>query len=342
MNSYLKKLILSLLTVFIISVFSSCQSNKVEKYSLDGMVQGSYYHIVYYATYSQHQDAKKSIDKLFKDIDKSVSLWEESSIINKVNLNLDPLLDTIFIDCLTKSQEISALSSGSLDCTIGGLVEMHGFAVRERQNLSQEIIDSLLQYVGYKNISIENNRLKKKYPQTKIDLNAIAQGYTTDKISELLLSKDIKSFIVDITGEVRASGKKKDDKSWLCAIEQPADSANQERQFDTYVELNNTSIVTSGTYRKYYIDKDGKRKSHTIDPKTGKSVEHTLLSVSVISPSAILADGLATAFMVMGLEEAKEFLKDYPELKVHFIYWEDNDYQTYTTPNLVDELKSFH
>lgn len=336
MNSSLKHLILSLL---IIPLFFSCQSNKIEKHSLDGIIQGSYYHIVYYSTYSQHQDAKKDIAKLFKQIDKSVSLWEEGSIINQINKNLDPVLDTIFIECFTKSQEISALSSGSLDCTVGSLVEKHGFAAKQREKISQKEIDSLLQYVGYKTVSIENKRLKKKYPQTKIDLNAIAQGYTTDKISELLISKDIKNFIVDITGEVRASGKKENNKSWLCAIEQPSDSANQERQYDTYIELNNSSIVTSGSYRKYYVDENGEKKSHTIDPKTGKSVEHTLLSVSVITENAILADGLATSFMVMGLEKAKEFLKDYPDLKAHFIYWENNQYQTYTTANLINSLK---
>ena len=339
MNSSLKHLILSLL---IIPLFFSCQSNKIEKHSLDGIIQGSYYHIVYYATPKQHSEAKKDILQLFKQIDKSVSLWEKGSIINQMNQNLDPVLDTIFIECFTKSQEISALSSGSLDCTIGALVEKHGFAAKKREKLSQKEIDSLLQYVGYQTVSIENKRLKKKYPQTKIDLNAIAQGYTTDKISELLLSKDIKNFIVDITGEVRANGKKENNKSWLCAIEQPSDSSNQERQYNTYVELNNTSIVTSGSYRKYYIDENGEKKSHTIDPKTGKSVEHTLLSVSVISPSAILADGLATSFMVMGLEKAKEFLKHHPELKAHFIYWENNQYKTYTTPNLIKDLKSLN
>ncbi|MCK9163522.1 MAG: FAD:protein FMN transferase [Bacteroidales bacterium] len=339
MNLSLKHLILSLI---IIPFFFSCQSNKVEKYSLDGIIQGSYYHIVYYATYNQDQEAKRAIKQLFKDIDNSVSLWEKGSIINQINQNLNPVLDTTFIECFNKSQEISSLSSGSLDCTIGALVEKYGFAAKARQEVSQEEIDSLLQYVGYKNVIIENKRLKKKYPETKIDLNAIAQGYTTDKISELLISEGIKNFIVDITGEVRASGKKEDNKSWLCAIEQPADSANQERQYNTYIELNNSSIVTSGSYRKYYIDKEGKKKSHTIDPKTGKSVEHTLLSVSVICPSAILADGLATSFMVMGLEKAKEFLKDHPNLKAHFIYWKNNQYQTYTTPNLIKELKSLH
>ena len=339
MNLFLKHLILSLI---IIPLFFSCKNDKVEKHSLDGIIQGSYYHIVYYASPKQHIEAKKEITELFKRIDKSVSLWEKGSIINQINLNLDPVLDSIFIECFTKSQEISALSSGSLDCTVGALVEKHGFAAKKREHLSQKEIDSLLQYVGYQTVSIENKRLKKKYKETKIDLNAIAQGYTTDKISELLLSHNIKNFIVDITGEVRASGKKEGDKSWLCAIEQPADSANQERQYNTYIELNNTSIVTSGSYRKYYIDENGEKKSHTIDPNTGKSVEHTMLSASVITPSAILADGLATSFMVMGLEKAKEFLKTHPELKAHFIYWENNQYKTYTTPNLINDLKSLN
>lgn len=337
MNLYLKPLIVSLL---IIPFIISCQKEKPSEYTLDGMVQGSYYHIVYYATQTQNQTIKQDITNIFSQIDKSVSLWHKESIINQVNDNKNPTLDTIFIECFNKSQEISALTLGNLDCTIGALVEKYGFAAKNREQITQTQIDSLLKYVGYKNLRIENQKLIKKYSQTKIDFNAIAQGYTTDKISEYLLSQNIESFIVDVGGEVRANGKKENGKLWRCAIEQPSDSIDSERKYNTYLELKNNSIVTSGNYRKYYIDESGTRKSHTISPFNGKSVDHSLLSASVVAQDATLADGLATAFMVMGLEKTKEFLIKHPHLKAHLIYWENNQFQTYTTENLKPEIKS--
>lgn len=298
------------------------------------MTQGSYYHIVYLATDKQNETVKEDINRLFSQIDNSLSLWNEKSLINKINNNQNPNLDSLFIDCFNWSQKISQFSGGYLDCTVGLLVEKYGFAKKEKQNISQETIDSLLQFVGYKNVRIENNKILKTYPQTKIDLNAIAQGYTTDKISWLLKSKGINNFIVDVGGEVRASGKKEKGENWLCGIEQPAKDSDSERSYKTYLELQDQSIVTSGSYRKYYTDSLGNRRSHAIDPFTGKSVEHNLLSVSVVDSSATFCDGLATAFLVMGLDKSKEFLSKHPNLKAHFIYFEDNQYKTYTTPNL--------
>ncbi len=276
------------------------------------MTQGSYYHIVYLATDKQNETVKEDINRLFSQIDNSLSLWNEKSLINKINNNQNPNLDSLFIDCFNWSQKISQFSGGYLDCTVGLLVEKYGFAKKEKQNISQETIDSLLQFVGYKNVRIENNKILKTYPQTKIDLNAIAQGYTTDKISWMLKSKGINNFIVDVGGEVRASGKKEKDKNWLCGIEQPAKDSDSERSYKTYLELQDQSIVTSGSYRKYYTDSLGNRRSHAIDPFTGKSVEHNLLSVSVVDSSATFCDGLATAFLVMGLEKSISMVRGFP------------------------------
>ncbi len=337
MNKYLKLTKINNLFFVLIAlstiVFTSCNETP-KKYTLDGMTQGSYYHIVYLATDKQNETVKEDINRLFSQIDNSLSLWNEKSLINKINNNQNPNLDSLFIDCFNWSQKISQFSGGYLDCTVGLLVEKYGFAKKEKQNISQETIDSLLQFVGYKNVRIENNKILKTYPQTKIDLNAIAQGYTTDKISWLLKSKGINNFIVDVGGEVRASGKKEKGENWLCGIEQPAKDSDSERSYKTYLELQDQSIVTSGSYRKYYTDSLGNRRSHAIDPFTGKSVEHNLLSVSVVDSSATFCDGLATAFLVMGLDKSKEFLSKHPNLKAHFIYFEDNQYKTYTTPNL--------
>lgn len=332
MDSFLKNLTISLC---IIPFLFSCQKEKPNQFILDGMVQGSYYHIVYYATQAQNERVKKDIDSIFSKVDNSISLWVEGSLINKINNNIDVEVDSIFIDCYNHSHEVSELTSGAFDCTVGGLVEVYGFAAKNRQKVTDKQVDSLLKYVGYKNIRLENKRLIKKYKQTKLDFNAIAQGYTTDLITNYFLKKGIKNFIVDVGGEVRANGKKENGKLWRCAIEQPSDSLDAERKFNSYIELDNNSVVTSGSYRKYYIDEQGEKKSHTIDPKTGKSVTHSLLSVSVIASNATIADGLATSFMVMGLEKSKEFLRLHTNLKAYFIYSDSKTkYKTYATSNL--------
>ena len=332
MNLFLRKLIISFC---IIPFLFSCQKEKQNQYVLDGMVQGSYYHIVYYSTETENKNISKDIDSIFLIIHNSVSLWAKSSIINKVNNNIDVQLDSIFIDCYNSSKRISELTSGALDCTVGGLVEIYGFSSKNKEKLSDKLIDSLREYVNYKNIRVEDKKLIKKYNQTKIDFNAIAQGYTTDKVSNYFLSKGIENFIVDIGGEVRANGKKDNGSFWHCAIEQPSDSSSSESKFNVYIDLKNNSIATSGNYRTYYIDEKGVKKSHTIDPKTGRSVNHSLLSVSVIAKNATIADGLATSFMVMGLEKSKEFLIKHQEIQAYFIYSDSNNkLQTYLTPNL--------
>jgi thiamine biosynthesis lipoprotein len=306
------------------------------------LAQGTYCHIVFIAEKEQYKKAVEDIKGILDRVDKSVSLWEENSIINRVNDNVFPQkLDSIFINCFLKSQEISALTNGYLDCTIGILSQKYGFNNKDRENISQKTLDSLLQYVGYDKVSLsENNEIIKKYPQMRIDFNAIAQGYTTDLIAEYFINNKIDNFIVDIGGEVRARGRKKNKKLWTCAIEKPAKDSEDAIKYDVFLELDNQSIVTSGNYRKYYIDENGQRKAHTIDPFAGKSVTHTLLSASVIAENATMADGLATAFMAMGKEKTIDFLKTHPKnIEVYLIYWENNQIKTYYTQGLKDKIK---
>lgn len=338
MRTILPLLILALLSSLFLSCNKTKKAEELTQISFDRMIQGSYYHISYFGKNEQKNNIKNGIDSVFGAIDKSISLWDTNSIINKVNDNIITKLDNIFLDNFNHSQRISTLTDGAFDITVGGLVEAYGFARKNKIEITDKKIDSLLKYVGYKNISVRNNRLVKKIPQTKIDFNAIAQGYTTDKISEYLISKGVSSFIVDIGGEVRAMGEKPDKKKWTCAIETPSEEKDSEREYDSYIELKDESIVTSGNYRKFYIE-NGVKYSHTIDPKTGRSVKHSLLSASVLAKDATTADGLATAFMVMGLDKAISWLSSHPEFEAHFIYNDQKgNYQTYTTKKLKGRL----
>lgn len=340
-----------LFSIAIALLLASCgekSKTELKKFTLDGRVQGTYYHIVYYhlddkaaqkANLPTEQEIKHSIDSIFKAIDETLSLWNSNSIVSKVNANEPVALNKIFIDNFEASQYFSRLTDGCFDITIAPVVKAQGFANEQRTKTDKQQIDSLMQYVGYDKVKIENNAIKKLYPQTQLDFNAIAQGYTSDKVSEYLTKNNIRSHIVDIGGEVYASNRKPDGQQWRVAIEQPTENPDAQREYNSFVKLENQSIVTSGNYRKFFIE-NGIKYSHTIDPKTGQNAKHSLLSVSVVAKNATQADALATAFMVMGMEKAEEFISQHPEYQAIFIYCDtDGKTKTKATKGLQDQIE---
>ena len=345
MNKSLVKPIFLLFSIAVLIVSCSKTEAKLQKFTLDGRVQGTYYHIVYY-----HFDDKAAtqknlltqagiqhgIDSIFKAIDETLSLWNPNSILSKVNENKETLLNQIFIDNFNSAMAFSELTDGDFDITVAPLIKAYGFANEKGSKPTDRQSDSLLQYIGYKKVQIKDRKLEKQYPQTQLDFNAIAQGYTTDCISKYLSAHNITSHIVDVGGEVYASGKKPDGQQWRVAIEQPSDSIDAPRRYNTLVRLENQSIVTSGNYRKYTIE-NGIKYTHTINPHTGKPAKHSLLSVSVTAPTSTEADALATAFMVMGMEKAEQFMVKHPEYQAVFIYC-DKDGKTKT--KISETLKS--
>ncbi len=345
MNKSLAKPIFLLFAIAVLIVSCSKPEAKLQKFTLDGRVQGTYYHIVYYhfddkaATKKNlltQADIQHGIDSIFKAIDETLSLWNPNSILSKVNDNKETLLNQIFIDNFNSAMAFSALTDGDFDITVAPLIKAYGFANEKGSKPTGRQSDSLLQYIGYKKVQIKDRKLEKQYPQTQLDFNAIAQGYTTDCISKYLSAHSITSHIVDVGGEVYASGKKPDGQQWRVAIEQPSDSIDAPRQYNTLIRLENQSIVTSGNYRKYTIE-NGIKYTHTINPHTGKPAKHSLLSVSVTAPTSTEADALATAFMVMGMEKAEQFMVKHPEYQAVFIYC-DEDGKTKT--KISEALKS--
>lgn len=313
-----------------------CKGGSEQPVRLEGKAQGTYYSITYYD--AQQRDFQTAIDSLLDNFDLTASLWVDSSLIRRVNENKDSVVNDCFATLLTLSSEMNQFTEGCFDCTVGRLVNAWGFGFEKREDLSDETIDSLLAFVGKQpTMTTDGNGnfiVHKPDPRTTIDFNAIAQGYATDLVSRFLEEKGIASFIVDIGGEVYAKGTKPDGSKWKVGIERPAENKYSSPEVETTIGLENLAVVTSGNYRKYY-EKDGVRYSHTINPTTGRPVEHTLLSVSVIDTAAWRADALATAFMVMGLERAKQFISAHPDdsgaQAVFFIYDDNGQYRTYAT-----------
>ena len=323
--------------VLTMATVSCAERNRAESpIKITGKAQGSYYSIAYYD--EQQRDFRESIDSLLDDFDQTASLWVEGSLLRRVNDNKDSIVNDCFAELVRMSTEMHELTEGCFDCTVGKLVNAWGFGFSKRQEMSDSTIEALLHHVGRQPIVVTDDKgnkiVHKPSAETTIDFNAIAQGYTTDLVSHFLESHGIENYLVDIGGEIYARGCKKDGTPWNVGIERPAENKYSERQIETVIGLKDLSVVTSGNYRKYY-EKDGVRYSHKIDPTTGRPVDHTLLSVSVVDTAAWRADALATAFMVMGMDRALNFIERHPDdtgmKAVLFIYNDEEGYKSYAT-----------
>ena len=311
-----------------LAVLASC-GKQPEKVVLQGLAQGSYYAVTYYD--EQNRNFQREIDSIFHAVDMSVNLWVDSSIISKVNRNEEVALDSIFIDNFNIAQKAALLSGGYFDPTISPIVAAWGFSYKSGDSLTPQLIDSLRQLVDYRNIRIKNGKVVKENPAMTLDFNAIAQGYTSDLIASFLESRGVKNFLVDTGGEIMARGEKPDGKPWIVGIEKPAENMDSERVVQTRIALRDKGLVTSGSTRKY-VERNGKRYSHCINPKTGYPVEHQLLSVTVMAENSVWADALASICMVMGKERSLPLIQGMDGVEAYYIFVNDqNELETFAT-----------
>ena len=303
--------------IFIILSFLliSC-AKQPQKINYSGITQGSYFSITYYDEGNRHFETE--IDSIFREVDNAVSLWNENSIIRKVNRNEDIVVNQIFKDNFEWARKASEFSDGAFDATIGPLVSAWGFHYKKELEMTPAIVDSIRQLVGYQKVQIVDDRVVKENPNITLDFNAVAQGYTTDLIGKFLETKGVYNYLVDVGGEIYAKGTKPNGEMWTIGIEKPADNFDSERAVQIKLKLKDKGIVTSGNYRKY-IEKGGVRYSHSIDPKTGYPVEHSLLSATVIADNASWADCLATICMLVGKEKASKLLEG-QGVEAYFIF----------------------
>lgn len=306
-----------LVLLVVLTAMVSCRK-PLQKIAFQGEAQGTYYTITYFD--AAGRNLQPQIDSLLVAFDESLSLWVPHSIISHIN-NGDTLAraDSLFSRVFRRSMEISALTGGAFDVTVGPLVKAWGFSFKGKMVLDSLKIDSLRQMVNYQAVSLAGGRVVFALPGMQIDFNAIAQGYSVDVIGDFLTSAGIENFLIDVGGEVLARGTKPGKKPWVVGIERPADSADAtERKVETTLDVTNMAVATSGSYRKFYVV-DDVRYSHTIDPATGYPVRHNTLSVTVVATDAMTADAMATAFQVMGSEKALAFIRQHPVCEAWFI-----------------------
>jgi len=316
---------------FILLIFA-CESNP--KYvQLSGFTQGTTYTI----TYAERDELNYSheIEAILEQVDKSMSLYRDSSVINLFNASESSMeVDSLLAQVVSLSLQISAKTNGAFDITIGPLVREWGFHMKKGEVPSSARVEELLSYTGVDKIEINGNTLTKQNPYTTIDVNAIAQGYTVDLLAQFLESKGIANYLVEVGGEVRTLGKNPRGKAWQIGVDKPVDNALSGENLQVILAVSGKSLVTSGNYRKFFI-KDGVRYSHTISPATGYPVNHTLLSATVIDSTATRADALATAFMVMGVDSTISWLANNPSVEAYLIYSNpDGDYAVWMSDGL--------
>ena len=312
------------LLYLLLLIFFSCSSDgNLILVKNSGSAQGSFYHIQYLS--NDGVNYKFQIDSIFREIDSSLSIYKEYSIISKLNNGQNLRTDLFFNEVFLAAEKVYLESKGNFDCSVSPLVDAWGFY---QDKLGDSIIiDSakfynILPFIGFDKIKLIDDSLI--LPQgMRLDFNAIAQGYTVDVIAEFLQAKGDSNYLIEVGGEILVKGENADGNLWRVGVDKPSENIDENERFQFILDLKNRALATSGNYRKFY-EENGVKYSHTINPFTGYPAQNRLLSVTVIHESCMLADAYATAFMVMGVKKSKQFLKTHPEIEIYLTYTNKN------------------
>ena len=273
---------------------------KASYHTNKGYVFGTYYAVQYESVSDLHD----SIKATFAAFDASMSMFNPASTISRINSGADSVVDAYFEQMYSTAVDVNRLSGGAFDITVAPLVNLWGFGLKNRAHVTQEQVDNLLPHVGMQKIALADGYLHKSDAQVQVDAGAIAKGQSCDIIAALLKRNGCANYLVDIGGEVVAKGNNAQGSPWRIGITRPVDDTSGEvNEVQTVLQVTDIALATSGNYRNFYYDGEQKR-SHTIDPRTGYPVQHSLLSATVRSSSCMRADALATACMVLGEVDA--------------------------------------
>ncbi len=301
----------------------------------EGKAFGTFYHITYQSDSTMHS----SILAELKKVDDALSMFNNESVISKINRNESFLTNDMFDEVFLLAQKVAADTDGAFDITVAPLVNAWGFGFKTDALPNAHSVDSLLQLVDYRNVSLTKGRIAKKLPGIMLDCSAIAKGYGCDIVARLLERKGVRNYMVEIGGEVVAHGISEKRVPWKIGVTKPTDdSLNVEKELQTVLNVKNMAMATSGNYRNFYY-RGGRKYAHTIDPHTGYPVQHNLLSATVLAKTCAEADAYATSFMVMGMEKAKALLERHSELMAYLIYIDAKGMlQVWFSPTLKDKI----
>ena len=327
--------LLILATIFTL-MFSACAPPPTYK-TVGGTMLGTTLSVIADAPHTQGElyAACMQIDREAKQ---SMSIFDPASLLSRINRGETDSLDRHIVRNLLLADSISRLSEGAYDITVAPLVKAWGFAGKQAETAPN--IDSILTFVGYQKIRICDGRLLKEDPRMAIDLNSIAKGYTVDLVAEWLEKEGVTNYLVDIGGEVRCRGVNRQGKAWRIGIETPFDGNMSNGDYiSRRISLHEGALATSGNYRRFYLDSEGRKVAHTIDPRTGHSRLSTLLSATVIAPTCAEADALCTMLMALGDEAARTFCEQHPEFPVCLLFaGTESEYAEYLSPAMQQRI----
>ncbi|HEY9118545.1 MULTISPECIES: FAD:protein FMN transferase [Marinobacter] len=327
----------SVLWTLALAALAGCSFQSEEKiWEIAGPVFGTSYHINVVLTEDPQQleNLAAGIRDVLDDVDASMSTWRPDSELSSFNQREDQsewvAISAPLYEVMAAAVEVSELSAGAFDVTVGPVVNLWGFGPQARPDTvpDQVVLQQVLDATGYENLELRANPpALRANGRQYIDLSAIAKGYGVDAVARYLDTAGVRAYLVEIGGEVRVKGRKPGGDAWRLAIEEPV---SERRQVNRVVALDGQAMATSGDYRNYY-ESEGQRYSHTIDPETGRPIGHNLASVSVIAENCMKADALATAFNVMGYDKAQA-LATRENIAAYFIVRGENGFESFYTP----------
>lgn len=331
-----RKLYIPLLSIVAIAclLLYQCSMGKGQRSMVSN--EGTIFGTLYHAKYLSDKDLKAEIEAELQKVDASLSMFNPKSTISLINRNETDKADEMLSEVLQLSFIINKATNGAFDPTVAPLVNAWGFGFKSGQLPDSTQVDSLLALVGLSHIHLQDGKLTKDNPLSILDFSAIAKGYGVDRAAQVLRDRGIKDFMVEIGGEVVTEGVNEKGKPWRIGINKPDDdSTSTNAELQDIVSLSGKAIATSGNYRNFYIS-NGRKIAHTINPMTGYPAQQDILSSTVLAPTCAEADAFATAFMVLGLDRAKQVLKSLPQLEAYFIYSDQQgNYQTWQTEGFI-------
>lgn len=324
---------LVLLIVGTVLIIRQQQSTPYQKNA--GLIFGTTYSV----TYQCGEDLQEEIEAELKKVDDKFSMFNNQSIVARLNNGEQPELSNDFIDVFKLARQISEDTNGAFDITVAPLVNAWGFGFKHEQMPSKEQVDSLRELIGYRYVTLKDKTITMQKPGMMLDFSAIAKGYGVDVVARLLERHDIKNYMVEIGGEITTRGINPERVPWRIGVNKPSEDAlNENHELQTILNVTDKSMATSGNYRNFYV-KGGKKYAHTIDPKTGYPVQHSLLSATVLTDRCAKADAYATSFMVLGMDGAKQILERHKELMAYLIYTDNKgNLSVWYSPSLKDKI----
>lgn len=305
-NAIMKKYKYILISIFFLFISTPVEAKR--EHLIQGRAMGTTYQVKVVTGHSQSiSGLEEKLDARLEEINQSMSTYKEDSEISRFNasqlVDKSFKISNDFYQVMKTAQTIYQQSGGAWDGTVNPLVDLWGFGRAGRKTTvpQQKDISELLPDIGFKNIEIvASGYLVKKRPTVTLDLSSIAKGYGVDQLADVVRKEGYQNYLVEIGGEVFASGYRKDGKLWRIGINRPKIDAAFDDVYKV-INLHNKAFATSGDYRNFFVV-DGIRYSHIIDPRTGYPVSNGVVSATIISETCIFADGLATAIMVMGAD----------------------------------------